>query len=339
MLVVSATGYGLGIASHLSSEGHQVKTCLQIVSTPQISSAIAGDLPDIAVFDNSDQYVPAEWVRMRGVRVLGASTWSNLLESNDDYRKKTIQAIGYKPATNEAGTGATAVGWFNGQRFISKSLVFNYEYLMPNDVGARVVSSGYIACFNVEKSKLVNSVLEPLEKYLRKAGHHGCFSINLLVTDAGDVLVKDVCASINRPYTQAIYENTRRNKSDVLLDIINESSQAIPYVDPYVCGVLLSVYPYPHAAPENPIEILGINQFNLKHMWLMDMQKEADKWYSGSLNGCIGYVTARGTTVQESCRRAYRTISNVKIDGLQYRNDIGKDVNEKLFRLKKLNLL
>jgi phosphoribosylamine-glycine ligase len=340
MLLVSATGYGLGIAPHLSSEGHQVNTFVnKVLSIPHITNAIGDMIPDIAIFDSPDQYVPAEWVRTRGVRVLGASQWSNLLDSNEDYLKKTIQAIGYKPHVNEVGTGAEVVAWFNGQRFISKSIVFNYEHFMPGDTGVKLVSSGYVAKFDVDKSKLVDDILGPLEKYLRKAGHRGVFVVSVVVTDDGKVLVKGLSANMNKPYTNALYENTRRSKSDIVLDMFNESSNPSAPVDAYVVGVLLSVYPYPYTTPENPLEILGINPFNLKHLWLMDAEKKEDKWFSGSLSGCVGYVTARGSSVQEACRRAYRTISNLKIDVLQYRNDIGKDTNEKIFKLRKLNLL
>jgi phosphoribosylamine-glycine ligase len=209
---------------------------------------------------------------------------------------------------------------------------------MAGDVGTKVVSSGYVACFDVDKSKLVNDILGPLEKYLRKAGHRGCFSVSVVVTDKGELLVEDISADINLPYTQAIYENTRRSKSDVLLDILNEASQPVQYIDPFVCGVLLSVYPYPNASPTNAVPVLGVNQFNLKHMWLMDLAKEDDNWVSGNFSGCVGFVTARGTSTQEAARRAYRTISNIKVDELQYRNDIGKGINDKLFKLKELGL-
>jgi phosphoribosylamine-glycine ligase len=101
---------------------------------------------------------------------------------------------------------------------------------------------------------------------------------------------------------------------------------------------MLSVYPYPHAKPETPLEIFGLNSANQKHMWQMDVTQIEKKPMCGQLTGNAGYVIARGKTVQEAMRRVYRTISNLQIQGLQYRNDIGKDITEKMYRLRELKL-
>lgn len=331
MLVVSATGYNLGIVPHLTSEGHQISS---IVGThlDMLRDAFNTALPDMAMFDSPEFLVPAEWCRTRGVKVLGTSQWSNLLDTNNEYKDQIIKAIGYAPATSSiVGTGAVVSAWFNGQKFISKSLVFNYDKMLTGDIGVNVASAGYVAYFDVEKSRLVNEILTPLEKFLRKANHRGCFSVSVVVDDGGKVYVKDIVANTNSPYTQAVYENTRQSRSDILLDVFNESSAPVPFLDPYVCGVMVSVYPYPYAKPDVPMQIAGLNQFNQKHMWSIDL--------TGELSGNVGYVTARGQSVQEAQRRVYRTISNLTIPNVQYRTDIGKDVGEKMFNLRKHKLI
>jgi len=335
LLVVSRTGYGLGVASHLSGEGHSV----DVLVGASLPTKLPTIPPDIAIFDSHADSVLAKSIRTKGVRVLGVSDWSSILASNQEYRINLIDAIGYKLWKDEPGIDVIVSCWFNGQRFISKSIVFNYDRMMAGDVGTKVDSAGYVACFDVDKSSLVRDVLTPIEKFLRKANHRGCFSISVRITDGPDILVKDISAEFTKPYTQAIYENTRTPKSDVLLSIFNESSQPLKHVEPYVCGVGLSVYPYPQSVPNALVTISGICAANTKHIWSMDIIKEDDVWVSGHLNGCIGYVTARGSSVQEAQRRAYRTISNLKADGLQYRIDIGKNVGEGLFKLRSKHLI
>lgn len=341
ILVVSQTGFGIGMVAPLSSEGHLVNVTIRNnLDVPQITHLIQSNIPDIAIFDSSKHVVSAEWVRTRGIRVLGTSSWSTLLQSNPEYKTNIIKAIGYEqPTPSDTGTPVIVSCLFNGHNFISRSIVFNYTRMMAGDVGTDVSSSGFIAYFKVEQSKLVNDILEPLGKFLRKANHRGSFSVKCLVKDDGKVLVSDISADVSSPFIQAVSENTRRTKSDLLLDVFNEVSEPIAYIEPYVCGVMISTYPYPYATPEVPVDIGGLNQFNMKHLWLMDARKEEDSWASGFLTGCVGYVTARGKDHFEAQRRVYHTIDNLKIAGLQYRNDIGKDVGEKLFQLRKLKLI
>ena len=340
IMLFSNTGGALGITNHLTQEGHSVKICMNPQDLKNVEEQFTEESTDIAFFDSQEYIVPADWVRARGVRVVGPTKWSNLLESNSEYNQQLLKAVGMKAAPALTGAGdvaATVCAWFNGNKFISKFLVFNYDKFMSGDTGTTVTSAGYVAYFG--ESKLVGTTLEPVERFLRKANHRGCFSIDVVVDAKGVVYGKLVNANANLPYTNALYENTHRNKGDLLLAMFDPSSAPVSAIEPYVCGVMLSVYPYPHAKPEIPLEIFGLNSANQKHMWQMDISKVDDKSVCGQLSGNAGYVTSRGKTLQEASRRVYRTISNLKIEGIQFRNDVGKDVMEKVYALKKLKLL
>jgi phosphoribosylamine-glycine ligase len=303
----------------------------------EIESIFSTNQPDFVFCDDADHIIPAEWVRARGIRVLGPTKWSNLLEDNSDYNEQLQSAVGFKHAKDDKGTHVSVCGWFNGNKFISKFLVFNYPKMMAGDVGADVVSAGYVAYFG--DCKLVNKTIENVERFLRKANHRGCFTVNLQINEKGLLLGNSVSANSNIPYTNAVYENTRKNKADLVLAMFDANSSPIDAIEPYVCGVMLSVYPYPHAKPTTPLEIFGLNSANQKHMWQMDVSKIDEKSMCGELSGNAGYIVARGKTVQEAMRRVYRTISNLQIQGLQYRNDISKDVTEKMYRLKEQKLI
>lgn len=327
ILIISGTGYALGFVPHLEKEGHSVHVLKNGVE------GLSGI--DLALVDTHIPSETVEQLHSLGSRVFGSNNWTTLIETDSSYKNNLIKAIGYNLADKDTkGIKATVSCWFNSNDFISRILVFNYDRLMAGDVGVKIDCAGYIACFGLKNSKLVSSIMEPLRRFLRKAGHKGCFSVDLVINDGG-VYVSDISASITKPYTQAVFENTHMSKSEVLLAIMNEASKEIPHIDPYVCGVLLSVYPYPSMKTTNTL-IEGINPSNIKHTWLMT-NKDGDVW---KCNSCIGYVMARGVSPEEVKRRAYRTASLLQADDIQYRNDIGKSINnEQLFKLRQLKLI
>ena len=339
-IVFSNTGNGLGIAEHLTKEGHSVSVVMHPTDIREVELLCSTNTPDMVFFDSTGHVKPAEYMRERGIRVLGPTKWSNLLEDNPEYNKQLQEAIGLKavPATTGArGEQVTVCGWFNGNKFISKFLVFNYNKMMAGNLGTSVESSGYIAYFG--DCKLVDQVLTPIEKFLRKANHRGCFSINLVIDSKGNLFSESVSANSNIPYTNSLYENTHKSKGDLVLAMFDPTSAPVDALDPYVCGVMLSVYPYPHAKPTTPLEIFGLNSANQKHFWQIDVSKVNEQAIVGQLSGNAGFVTARGKTVQEAARRVYRTIANLKMEGIQYRNDISKDVTEKMYRLRGFKLV
>lgn len=326
---VSATGFGYGILPFLSNEGHSVSFTTDI-EHPDFGV-------DIAIFDSHVFSRSADDHRKKGVKVLGTSAWTSQLSTNPEYKDRLIDAIGYKRGTGD--THGLAVGWFNGNKYISRFIVLNYTHMMSGDVGVGVESSGFMAHFPAPDAPIFKHTLDPLERFLRKASFKGCFCVSFSTNQKGEVFVNDIYEGTTAPYTQAIFENSRKSKSDVLLDVFNESSSPVVPIDPYVCGVMLSVYPYPFTSPVADVAITGLNTLNLKHFWLIDMADTKPNWTCRGLSGCLGYVIARGVSPSEARRRAYRTTSNIQAPGLQYRNDIGQKTEDTFGKLRSLRLI
>jgi Phosphoribosylamine-glycine ligase len=337
LLLVSNTGFSLGFASMAEFDGHAVTRCSVTSST----QALTDNLPDVLIYDDVACAPQADEARNMGVKVMGASQWSNILESNPEYKDNVIKAIGYTKAPADLkGIEVEVVAWFNGNNFIAKFIAFNQPHILTGNLGIKVLSAGYEAVFGVEKSKLVMDTLDPLEKFLRKAGHRGVFSVSVVVDDKGIPYTRDITANLNRPWTQALYANiNKRSSASVLMAMFDATSKPIAYIDKYVCGIMVSTAPYPFSCPVDPIEIRGVNPQNLKHLWQMDMFKKGDDYYSGRISGVIGFSTSRGSTPEEASRRAYRVISNLSIDNIQYRTDIGKGIGEKLLTLQRLGMV
>ena len=95
---------------------------------------------------------------------------------------------------------------------------------------------------------------------------------------------------------------------------------------------------YPELYKDTPIH--GLNKHNLKHFWPYDVQKIEDDYFSTGNGGRLGVITARGDEVQgysplrDARRRALRTIRNLKVGSLMYREDVGNNVEKERALLK-----
>lgn len=326
-LVVSESGQGLGIASHLSSEGHSV-TFTTLSESPLgrgIVDRSNETAPDIVLFDSDKFSSQAQQLREQGLRVLGASQWAGALNSNSDYAQSIIKSVGWPTEGVTKGVHLYVTGWFNGTRFIATYASLVYRRLMSSGNGPDIRFTGVVGNFWLSRhSRTTKNILEPLERILKRANHRGAFHTHVFVNE-DDYCVPEVWASTTDPLAVLLFENSRNTISDTLLKLFDENSNPISPTSPWTCGVLLSVPPYPYEAVSSARSLRGVNPGNLKHLWLIDACKDGSAWSSGGVHGKLGYVTARGNSVNESVRRVYRTISNLSVPDLQYRDDIGRD--------------
>lgn len=342
-LAISESGHAVGLLMRLQKEGHSTS----ILSNHSFGNGII-DQPledsasDITIFDSNSLGVKADQMRKEGKRVLGASKWSNSLEENKEYADSLIKSAGWNIENGSNGINLYITAWFNGNNYISVYTSLVYRRFMSSGRGPDLNFTGVVSLFNQDKVELINkNLLEPLKPILKRTNHRGCFHIHTLINGL-NFGVKSISASFENPLSIFLFENTRLSSSDLLLKMFDEKSDNIHPISEWTAGVMLSVPPYPYKSDDTKaIDLKGIDQFNLKHMWLVDVVKDKDIYRTGFANGKIGYVTARGATTDscwgynEATRRIYRTISNLQIKDLQYRDDVGDKVSDILSMLQK----
>lgn len=335
--VISEAGTGLGIATHLSSEGHAVNLVTESPSNVGIGivSRDEGSIPDILILDSERFGKLADEYRKQGLRTLGASQWSSTIKDNSEYMKNVIKIAGWNTDKVKEGDNVYITAWFNGTNFISVYISIVYHRLMSGGCGPDLKTTGFVSNFQQPTSKVYTEFLKPLEPILRRVNHRGCVHIHALV-NGEDYSVKDFSAEMFSPLALAMFENSKSSLTEILLKLFDENSGAVSPLEPWSVGILISVPPYPYEADTKPIPLVGLQIPALKHVWLMDAMKEKDIWSSAGINGKVGYITARGGYIQEAAKRVYRTISNLHTEDLQYRNDIGKDLSE-LFNKLRIN--
>jgi hypothetical protein len=339
ILILSQEGQGLGLAHHLSTEGHNVG--FHVPNNTLIGKGVVDTKPsynaDITIFD-SDSMLGAKEVRETERRVLGASLWAKTLAENPDYAKALISSLGWKTTESTEGANLYTTVWFNGSNYIAIYNSIVYRRFMSSGRGPDVNFTGVVTNFNKPTSHLFKTILKPLKTVLRKVNHRGCFHIHTLVKEQR-VYVKSIDASFGHPLSYLLFENSSASVSDILLRLFNEDSKRVDTIEQWGCGLLLTTPPYPYKIDNGHTPLRGINIHNLKHLWLIDAQKNGPDWATAGAGGKIGYLTARGSTISEATRRIYRTIKNLDIKDIQYRDDVGLGLHRLLNQFKRADVL
>lgn len=347
--LISERGEGLGIATHLSSEGHSVLMLTQ--NGTFIGKGIVErgkeikEVGDVIIYDSTVYGKQADEVRKQGIRVLGASQWGSLIANDASYKDEIIKAVGWDSSKVSNGIQFYITVWFNGANYISSYSSIVYHRLMSGGKGPDVNGTGFIASFAPTTARVYKEILKPLQPVLRRVNHRGCFHVRAMVT--GDVFsIKDINTGFG-PLSLMLLENSKLSTSEILLRLFNETSEPVKPLEDWAVGLLVTLPPYPYSVESEPVSLRGLEDPALRHVWFIDAMKEGDVWSSAGESGKLGYVTARGSNksytdktknrermvpgYQEALSRAYRTISRWEVRDLQYRDDIGRNL-EGLFR-------
>jgi len=334
-LFVSETNMTLGLAMRAEMEGHDVRYFSPSQAGSGLVKLFNKDerwIPNVAIYDHNRFGTEADQIRSEGFKVLGPSRWSSMLETDDNYRQQIITSLGW-PTTPINGTHFYISAWFNGSSFTASYTSLVYRRFMAGGGGSDLLCTGLVSDFRSLMPRTEETFLRPLEKTLKKVNHRGCVHVHAVV-DADSYYVKEIFASFAHPHSFVLYENTNISAADILLRLFDETSKPIVTLSPWACGIQVSIPPYPHNLVSRQIPIDGIIPANLKHLWLADVSLK-DSTYAAGHRGLVGYVTARGIDPNEAVRRMYRTVGNLRIPDMQYRNDIGRNIHSLIDSLTK----
>ncbi len=228
------------------------------------------------------------------------------------------------------GVEVSTEGWFNGRDWV---LPFNHTFeekrLMPGGLGPNTGCMGNVV-LATQSNELTRQTVERLTPFLRQIGYRGPIDLNAIVNSMG-AHVLEITPRFGYDAIEALTEGLREPLGDLLFEVAAgvKHEMDLPTREPMI-AVRLSVPPWPHGEPSEAdagMPLLGLNSENLKHIALTDAMREGDSYLYAAGDGVVAKVTARGRTVEEARRRAYRTIRNLSIQDVQYRTDIGSRVN------------
>jgi phosphoribosylamine--glycine ligase len=237
------------------------------------------------------------------------------------------------------GIEISTEGWFNGEEFIQPyNHTFEKKRFMESDKGCNTGCMGNIV-FTTKGDKLTQLALDPLTPLLKKVNFVGPIDVNCIVNQDCAYFL-EFTPRFGYDAIQAYSELIKGTLFDYLYKIASGSKlKTDVFEDSFGIAVRLSVPPWPIRKDDvnqlQGVQVLDVPEKAWNHLWLSDVMLNKEVPSLAGVDGVIGCVTARGSSLRECRRRAYRTVDNILIHGdVQFRQDIGDDVEGKISQLK-----
>lgn len=267
--------------------------------------------------------------------------FSTDIEESNSFRIKLLKIAGIPMLTEEVKDyiDITTELWFNGEEVKHVNYIMFDRHLMEGAKGPIVSSMGSVVWNGDSKSKLFELGIGKLIPFLKKVKYIGPISLTTLLTK-DNLYAQAITPTFLYNSIFVLLEMYKGKVGKLLTDIANNKLEIGKFKSNIGIGVDLSVLPFPLQVPIDMITIIeGLNRYNLKHFWGYDITSIRGKYQTMERGGRIGTFTARGDEVKgfsalrDAKRRVYRTINNIKIDGLMYRRDIGESVESNKLKL------
>lgn len=270
--------------------------------------------------------------------------FSTNLESSLEYRVKIIKTakIPILDTISPTQINITVELFFNGKDVVNVHYILMERYLMEGNRGPFVRCMGSVLWPGDLNSKLFKQSLGKLLPFLSKVSYIGPISVNV-VLDKASLAITEITPTFGFDHTFALFEIMSTKLETLLWQLANSKLDEIKYKASTGIAVDICVSPFPIEllrGMKEPFIIEGLDLNNLKHFWGYDIELTEGKYRTSFKGGRIGTITARGddkdtfTACREARRRVYRTINNLKVEGLMYRGDIGTRLEKDREQLK-----
>lgn len=230
------------------------------------------------------------------------------------------------------GIEISTEGWFNGRSFI---VPFNHTFeekcFLNDNLGPATGCMGNVVLAR-SSNRLTRATVEKLTPFLSVVGYRGPVDINCIVTKE-KAYALEITARMGYDAVEALIEGLNEPLIDLFFETALGIKKKMEVTSDCMMAVRLSVPPWPHAKPtaENRGDIvLGLTPGVLKHVAITDLFKAKGEFFTAAGDGVLLKATSTGRPngadpigVNEARNRVYRTLSNIRIGGKQYRTDIG----------------
>lgn len=341
-LFVSRRGASLSLATRVVHEGHKVhffvnNLLYKVLGKGIINKAKIGEFHncDIIIFDEAGMGEYASNMA-KTKPVIGSSIFADTFNDNITYKQKVLAKCSLQLSDNK-GEEIYITGWFNGFNYVRPlHSYFKKTKFMENDLGIDTESMGCLLWYH-KTNKIAKQTLYKLRNELKKTGYIGAVNVRCNIKSEG-LTITDVHLGFLYDSTYAALEGIRQDYGEMFYRLAFDSIKRINASPDWLSATRVTIPPYPLAMNEKlnkPTLIEGINEHNLKHIWLRDVYMEDGKYYNAGCDGFLMTTTARGLTARKAIKRTLRTIGNLKIDNLQYRRDIIDGMEERYDKIKK----
>ncbi len=237
--------------------------------------------------------------------------------------------------------------WMGPDGFLPERWNINFEYkkLMSGNYGPNTGEQGTIIQYEID-SKLANYVLKPFEGLLKKLGHIGDAAVNCIIGEDGVPYPLEWTMRPGWPFTQIVQETHSGDPIQWMKDLLSGKDTLEVKYDVGM-GVVLAIPPYPRAVDDDD-EVVGlpmqiardVEEYDWPsiHPWQLMLEKgyvmengqvKQDTIYK-TTGTYVAVVSGTGKRVKEAYKDTFDTVKKISVPNMMVRDDIGKDLEEKL---------
>ena len=226
--------------------------------------------------------------------------------------------------------------WMGKGGFLAEKFNVNFEFksLMPDNYGPATGEMGTV-CKYVEKSKLADETILPMEKTLRELGHIGDLDLNCIIDDKGQPWSLEFTSRFGWPSTQILVASHKGDPVKWMRDAIS-GKDTLEVDQRTAIGVLMAAPPFPY--PDDDHEAAGMLVSGIEEQWQSvspwQIKLKGKDYYTTGTYVCV--CTALGSDVHDVIPQVYNTVKRIKYPNRIVRSDIGKRLEEQLPKLKAL---
>lgn len=239
-------------------------------------------------------------------------------------------------------------GWFGPEGFLKDKwqVCWEHKKLMNNEIGPNTGEQGTV-CQYVEKEKLADEMLLPLEPILKKLGHRGDFAVGVGIDKKGRAWPFEFTARIGCP---TIFVQMASHFGDPVKwckDLLDGKDSLKVSYDAAI-GVVCAQPQYPYDDEPSPLTegnvISGIDdvhdQIHLVSAMrekgpVMKDNKVIDEEIYKTTGAYVLVATGLGKSIESARQQVYGAIDKIVLKDLMYRTDIGSKIEKVLPDLNK----
>lgn len=234
------------------------------------------------------------------------------------------------------GIEVAVAAWMGKDGFLPDKWNINFEFkkLMSGDYGPSTLEMGTVMQY-VEKSKLADQTLIPMEETIRKLGHFGDIDLNTIIDKQGNVWCLEFTARFGWPATQIEMQQHKGDPINWMKDCVNGKDTL--EVDRRVAmGVVMAAPPFPE--PDDKGKAFGLLISGIEEEWgrvspWQIMRKNGEYLSTGSY---ICVVNGLAPDVHDVIPQVYEAADKIKFPNRMMRDDVGKKLEKQLPKLHAL---
>lgn len=247
------------------------------------------------------------------------------------------------------GIEVSTEGWFNGSRFLTPfNHTFEEKRFLAGGLGVNTGCMGNVVVNAGRGNRLTGATVERLSGFLGAVGYRGPFDVNCIVTEEGAYAL-EATSRMGYDAVEALAEGLEQPLGDLLWGVACGTATSMPLTEQTMIAVRLSIPPWPVRKPnadELGEPVTGIDDQTLPHLFLTDLFKTREGYFTAAGDGVLLKATAHGPArrlddankqddyTYEARRRVYRLLDKISVSGKQYRTDVGERVNKEMVQLK-----